>query len=465
MKTTSIVRQATASVLGIELFCAVCFAGTAIWHEREIRFRALDVSLQGRSDSLIGAVQDAEDPEDRVKVDPAEFSPPPTDIYAVYSPDHRLVGSSPSACSEVIAQLGEGVRSIRVGGHRYRVLERQALRIIDREETGGVGLRRPVTVIYAIRTDRLWHGVMEAARFDILLSLGLLCATAVLIVYLLRKLLKPLNELAAEAASIRASSLQFSPPDSALRARELKPLAEALSQSMVRLRLAFETERRFINDAAHELKTAVAVVRSSIQVLSMRTRSVEEYQSGLDRVLIDNQRVEDVVSSMLTLAYFEADSQAMSAGIDLGEEIDVVTQGLSTYAESCGISIVPRIEPGTGVYLKPAAVHVLASNLIMNAIQHSFAGSEVLVTVCRPESSKHVATLEVKDFGAGISPDSLPHVFERFFREDPSRSRNTGGVGLGLAICKNIVERAGGSIQIQSAKGQGTIITVSFPSA
>ena len=465
MNSTSIVRRATASVLGIELFCALCFAGSAIWHEREVRFRALDVSIQGRSDSLIGAVQDAEDPEDRVKVDPAEFSPPPTDIYAVYSPDHRLVGSSPSACSEVIAQRGDGVRSMRAGGHRYRVLERQALRIIDREETGGVGLRRPVTVIYAIRTDHLWHAVMEAVRFDVLLSLGLLCVTAVLIVYLLRKLLQPLNELAAEAASIRASTFQFSPPASAMHARELKPLAEALSQTMARLRQAFEAERRFISDAAHELKTAVAVVRSSIQVLSMRTRSVEDYQSGLDRVLSDNQRVEDLVSSMLTLAFFEADPQEMPAEIDLGEEIDVIARGLATYAESCGISIKSRIELGTGVRLTPAAVHVLASNLIMNAIQHSSTGSEVLVTVRCEQSGKHVALLEVKDLGAGISPESLPHVFERFYREDPSRSRNTGGVGLGLAICKNIVEKAGGSIQIQSAKGQGATITVSLPAA
>jgi signal transduction histidine kinase len=463
MKPTSIVSRATASVLGIELVCAFCFAGTAFWHEQEIRFRALDVSLQGRSDSLIGAVQDAEDPEDRVKVDPAEFSPPPTDVYAVYSPNHLLVGSSPSASSEVIAERGNGVRSIRTGGHRYRVLERQALRIIDREETGGVGLRRPVTVIYAIRTDHLWHGVMEAVRFDVLLSLGLLCATAVLIVYLLRKLLQPLNELAEEAASIRTSTLQFSPPASALQARELKPLAEALSQTMARLRLAFEAERRFIGDAAHELKTAVAVVRSSIQVLSMRTRSVEDYQSGLDRVLVDNQRVEDLVSSMLTLAYFEADSQSTPAEIDLGEEIDLVARGLSTYAESCGILIKPSIDLGISVRLTPASVHALASNLIMNAIQHSFAGAEVQVTVRRVEAGQRVAVLEVKDFGAGISPEGLPHVFERFFREDPSRSRNTGGVGLGLAICKNIVENAGGSIQIQSAIRQGTTITVSFP--
>jgi signal transduction histidine kinase len=101
----------------------------------------------------------------------------------------------------------------------------------------------------------------------------------------------------------------------------------------------------------------------------------------------------------------------------------------------------------------------------MNAIQHSLAGSVVEVAVRREEADKQFAILEVTDFGAGISPESLPRVFERFFREDPSRSRNTGGVGLGLAICKNIVEKAGGSIQIQSAKGQGTAITVSFPLA
>lgn len=74
MKTRSLVQRATFAVLGIELLCALCFAGTAIWHERRVQFRALDVSLQGRSDSLIGAVQDAEDPEDRVKIDPEEFS-------------------------------------------------------------------------------------------------------------------------------------------------------------------------------------------------------------------------------------------------------------------------------------------------------------------------------------------------------------------------------------------------------
>jgi signal transduction histidine kinase len=465
MKTRSLIQRATFSVLGIELLCALCFAGTAIWHERRIQFRALDVSLQGRSDSLIGAVQDAEDPEDRVKIDPEEFSPPATDVYAVYSSDNRLVGSSNAAPSAVIAQGRNGIRTVNAGGHYYRVLQRPALRIIDREENGGIGLRRPVTVIYAIGTDHVWHEVMEAARFNVLLSLALLLVTAIALVLLLQRLLHPLNELAEGASFISAASLQFSPPASAFQVRELRPLAEALLQMIARLRHAFEMERRFINDAAHELKTAVAVVRSTVQVLSMRTRTADEYRSGLDQVLSDNSRVEDLVSRMLTLARFEERSKAPPVSIDLSGQISDTLASLSTYAESCGVSLQPFLEPGISVRLARDSVEVLASNLMMNAIQHSSAGSEIRVTVRLNQSGVTRAELEVRDFGSGISPESLPHVFERFFREDQSRSRETGGAGLGLAICKNIVENAGGTIEIQSVKGEGTTVAVLFPLA
>jgi signal transduction histidine kinase len=465
MKTRSLVQRATFAVLGIELLCALCFAGTAIWHERRVQFRALDVSLQGRSDSLIGAVQDAEDPEDRVKIDPEEFSPPATDVYAVYSADHRLVGSSNAAPSAVIAQGRDGIRTVTAGGHYFRVLQRPALRIIDREENGGIGLRRPVTVIYAVRTDHVWHGIMEAARFNVLLSLALLLVTAIALVVLLQKLLHPLNELAAQAGSISAASLHFSPPNSALQVRELRPLAEALLQMIARLRHAFEMERRFINDAAHELKTAVAVVRSTIQVLSMRTRTTDQYRSGLDQVLSDNRRVEELVSRMLTLARFEERSQAPPDAIDLGKQVNDTLQDLSTYAESCGVSLKPHLDSEIKVRLSPDSIEVLASNLIMNALQHSSAGSEILVTVRLNQSPERQVALEVRDFGSGISAESLPHIFERFFREDQSRSRETGGAGLGLAICKSLVENAGGTIEIHSVKNEGTTVTVLFPLA
>jgi len=92
---------------------------------------------------------------------------------------------------------------------------------------------------------------------------------------------------------------------------------------------------------------------------------------------------------------------------------------------------------------------------MVNAIQHSSVGSEILVTVCLNQSGDTRAELQVQDFGSGISPESIPHVFERFFREDHSRSRETGGAGLGLAICKSIVENANGTIEIQKRQRRG----------
>src|SRR5215472_10312 len=94
MRMKSLVRQATVSVLSIELLCALIFASASLWHERKERLKALDLSIQGRSDSLIGAVQDAEDPQNSVKIDPEEFTPGDHDEFAVYNPNGSLVGAS-----------------------------------------------------------------------------------------------------------------------------------------------------------------------------------------------------------------------------------------------------------------------------------------------------------------------------------------------------------------------------------
>lgn len=458
MKNHSLVRRATIAVVGIELACAVGLASTAIWHERETRLRALDATLGGRADSLIGAVQDAEDPQDNVKIDPDEFSPPSNDEYAVYNPDGRVVGTSQGDLSAVAMRDEDGIRSYRSNGHYFRVLQRRGMRIIDRFETGGVGLRRPVIVVYAVRSDHVWHEVMEATQFYVLVSLGSVALTAVLLIVLARRLLHPLQELVAAASSIEPAVLQFQPPASAMMTRELRPLAEALAQTTARLRNAFEAERRFISDAAHELKTAVAVVHSTIQVLGMKTRSADEYRSGLDRVLDDHQRVEELVSSMLTLARFDERGSTCESQIDLGRETARSLKGLSSYAEARGISLrLADCSPDVKVRMTAEALETLVSNLVMNAVQHSSSGSEVLASV-RADGPK--VTLAVQDFGEGISEANLPHVFERFFRDDPSRSRETGGAGLGLSICKSIVEASGGSIEIQSEKGVGTVVRV-----
>jgi signal transduction histidine kinase len=226
------------------------------------------------------------------------------------------------------------------------------------------------------------------------------------------------------------------------------------------LRDAYEVERRFMSDAAHELKTAVAVVKSSIQVLGVRSRSAEEYRDGLDRVLSDNQRVEDLVSRMLILARTSEGTPKPAVDIDVGEAIGLALEEISSYADAKEVSIKPLLDANLHARIVSEEVKTIISNLAMNAIQHSAPGSSVRVAA-RAIGARILVM--VQDFGTGISTDSLPRVFERFFREDASRSRETGGAGLGLSICKAIVEKAGGSIEIESEKGRGTIVKIRLP--
>ena len=446
-------------VLSAELLCAIAFSGTALWHERHARIRAFDVMLQGRSDSLLGAIQDAEDPDDNVTIDPVELKVPDVDVYAVYNQGGRLLGASKDAPVELTTRRTSGFSERIWNGRRYRVFQRDAMRIIDRPENGGVGLRRPVTIMYAAPTAHVWHEIFEAASFYVGVSILLLAITAGFLVVSLRNVLRPIEELAVHAGNVSKDSLYFEAPESALRVRELAPLARTLSDTISSLRKAFENEQRFVGDAAHELKTAVAVVRSTIQVLMMRSRSQQEYTEGLDRLLQDNQRVEDLVARMLTLARMEQQAGIEAVATDLGEAVRVALGNLGSYAEARSVTLTLKAEAGIFVHLSMEKAEVLVSNLIVNAIQHSAAGAEVGVEV---ERAGNRAVIRVRDTGTGIAMEALPHIFERFYREDSSRSRETGGAGLGLAICKSIVQAAGGTIIVESTPGVGTVATASF---
>lgn len=280
MKTTSLTRQTVSLVLIAQILSAVTLCSAALMHERHTRIRAFDTQLQGRSDSLLGAIQDAEDPDDNVTIDPAELKLPPEDVYAVYNQGGRILGTSRDAPVALVSRGTDAFRDLRVNGARYRVLQREALRVIDRAEFGGVGLRRPVTIVYAAPEAHVWHEVFEAARFYLIVIALSTLATVFLVAVLLRRALRPLSELAVAAAGLAAPALYFKPPYSALQLRELRPLTDVLTDSVARLRESFAREHRFVGDAAHELKTAIAVVRSSVQVLMLRRRTCKEYSAG-----------------------------------------------------------------------------------------------------------------------------------------------------------------------------------------
>ena len=452
----SIQRRVAGTVLLMQLLAAALLCAAVLHHELEVRLHAQDVQLQGRADSLLGAVQDAEDPGDNVRVDPEELRLPPEDTWAVYNRDSQLMGSS----GRVVLPLAgsEGFRNQRVHGHILRVFEHHALRIIDRAETGGAGLHRPVVILYAVPRGEVYHQVWEAARFDLIAVVAVSTLAVAAVLTLLRRALRPVEALAHAAAGITLPGLHFSAPADAHTTHELRPLADALTRLVQRLREAFRKEQQFVGDAAHELKTAVAVVRSTVQVLMLRQRTQAEYAAGLERVLEDNDRVETLVQQMLSLTRSEESAQPQDR-CDLTCAVEDAVRTLQSLAERGSVHVQQHCEAGTTVAVPADRAAVLVINLLANAIQHSSPHSTVDVS-CRREGNS--AVLAVVDQGCGISPEHLPHVRERFYRADPSRSRQTGGTGLGLAICDGIVQRAGGALTLASRVGEGTTVTATF---
>jgi signal transduction histidine kinase len=468
VRRRSIAFRLIAAVLAVELVSSVLVVLLALGYERHAHFRSFDVMLRGRADSVLGAVQDAEDAADNVMLDQADLRVPPEDIYEVYDGSGRLLGRSPNwqgASATPLKEDRNGFAHTEINHRHYRVMTMQGSRIVDPGEPGGGKLRR-VRITYGAPTEHVWHSIEGAVEFYAVGSIVLLLVTGPLIAWLLHRGLSPLRQLAALAGNVSADSWQFSPPASARETPELAPLTQTLENVLQRLERSFLQQRAFVSDAAHELKTAVAVVKSSLQLLEMKPRSIDEYRAGLERCLADCSRLEEIVGKMLALARLEDTSAAQGERPpgDLAACLRGSMAGLETVAELRGVRVLATA-PDSGSCLVAAGAEecsTLISNLLLNAIQHSQTGSSV---EARIGLAGPAVTLEIEDHGEGIDPAVLPHVFDRFYRGDPSRTRATGGAGLGLAICKAIAERAGGSISIASRPGSGSTVKVLLPLA
>jgi signal transduction histidine kinase len=464
MKSYSLARRLVIAVLLVQLVSAVSITGLAVVYERHTHFRSFDIMLRGRADSLLGAVQDAEDAADNVMLDGTEVSLPPEDIYEVVDENKRLLGRSGNwtglDASHSSSKDGSFFK-LHLRGKHYRVLKIAGLRMVDPGDKGG-GIPRRVTVIYGSPTESVWRAVWGTVAFYAMTSLALLAISGLLMFWLLNRGLAPLRELAAEAAGVSVHSWDFVPSEQARMTKELAPLAGALETVLHGLERSFTQQRQFISDAAHDLKTSVAVVKSSLQLLSMKRRTVSEYEAGLERSYSDCERMEEIVARMLTLARVESELEP-SAGCyatDMTHSVGLVVKQFETMANVKNLQLVVSSPGEVVVKVAPEELRLLCSNLILNAMQHSPSGSVVRAVIRRNGT---IAELRVEDHGTGIAPEALPHVFDRFYRGDPSRSRETGGTGLGLAICRAIVSRFDGDIQIESIVNVGTTVTVHFP--
>ena len=273
------------------------------------------------------------------------------------------------------------------------------------------------------------------------------------------RVLAPVATIPALAAGIGADDLgarlRLDLPDD-----ELGRLAGAFNGMLQRIDDAFERQQRFTGDAAHELRTPLSLMRSQVDLALARPRSAALYQEALRALDGDLERLTGLVAALLTLARADAGRlTAERADFDLGNTVALILEQYAPLAAERGITLNGEAAP-TPVFADEDLLLQALVNLLDNALAHTPAGGTIAVG-CRRDGG--FALLWVADDGPGIAPEHQPRVFDRFYRVDAGRTRQEGGVGLGLAICQAIAEAHGGRITLASAPGRGARFEVALP--
>lgn len=278
-----------------------------------------------------------------------------------------------------------------------------------------------------------------------------------------RRGIHPVEEIAATARRITSTNLR-----ERIRAEgypsELAALAGTFNEMLDRLEESFERISRFSADIAHDLRTPVNNIRGEAEVALARARSVDEYREVLESSLEEAVRLSDLIGDLLFLGRAESPlGNLHRQRVDVHELLCTVREYYDATASNGRISLVTAVsnEPVTAEVDRSLMLRAI-SNLVSNAIAHTPPKGTVRLAAAAEGAAVRI---EVSDTGMGIPAEALPRVFDRFFRVDPSRSKASGGTGLGLAIVQSIMTLHGGSAEITSQFGHGTIVTLRIHTA
>lgn len=278
-----------------------------------------------------------------------------------------------------------------------------------------------------------------------------------------RRIARPLEQLAGAARSVAAGNLSEQVPvDKDIR--ELHSLGESFNQMTASLQKADETKNVFIANVTHELRTPLTVIKGTIETLEDGALDDTEGRGPLlGAMQRETERLIRMVNELLVLT--RADAGALQLDLrplDLAELARTRCEGLARLAARRGIELtVETVNPAPVRGDSDRLAQVL-DNLLDNAIRHSPENASISILI---EKEGREVRCAVRDQGSGIGPQHLPFIFDRFYRADASRNRQTGGTGLGLAIVRALVLAQGGRVAAESRSGQGTTITFWLPTA
>ena len=284
---------------------------------------------------------------------------------------------------------------------------------------------------------------------------------------LVERALRPMGELTRSAERITSRNLSERLPEPGSD-DEFAELSRALNRMIARLDEAFQHNRRFLDDASHELRTPLTILRAELEALTRETgpgRIRDTAASLLDEV----ERLGRLVENLFALSRLDAGRTASEwRRLNLSQLAASTAEQMRLLADDKGLTLKcdspVRVIVGHGVWIDGdrARLKQVIVNLLDNAFKYTPRGGTVSVKVVETDAG---AVLEVVDTGIGIPAEALPRVFDRFFRVDPSRSREPGGTGIGLSIVRAICAAHRGRVEVESVEGRGSCFRVTLPSA
>jgi heavy metal sensor kinase len=275
--------------------------------------------------------------------------------------------------------------------------------------------------------------------------------------------LRPLNLVAQTAQRTTSSNLAVHIPRRGAE-DELDNLIDSFNRMTERLAQSFEQIRQFSTDVSHELRTPLTAIRGQLEVALFTAKTPEHYREAMVNALEDVEKLSSIVRALLLLSQAESGQLVLQkASLDLSEVAADVADQFQIPAEEKGITLSTSLEAGCFILADRTQMERLLSNLISNAIKYNSAGGSVQVSV-RPDR-EHIGAirLDVRDTGAGISAENLPHIFDRFYRVRNAETNRVQGLGLGLSFVSWIVSVHNGTIEVVSEPGKGSMFTVRMP--
>jgi two-component system heavy metal sensor histidine kinase CusS len=270
----------------------------------------------------------------------------------------------------------------------------------------------------------------------------------------------PIRQVGITAARISSSTLSERLQLTELP-QELAAVARSFNAMMDRLQDAFSRLSRFSADIAHELRTPVSNMIGEMEVALGRHREEPFYRDAIGSALEECQRLSRVIDALLFLARAEDPRrQIRKEKVNLLREIQSVLDFYEAAASESGLSFQVEIPETLELAVERTLFHRAIANVISNAIKHARSTSPVQIKAAQADRAVEI---EIRDQGQGISPEHLPHLSDRFYRVDASRSQDSGGSGLGLAIVKTIAHIHGGELILASQPGLGTRVILRFP--